>query len=108
MRYLGDIKNDTDLLIKMGRHNSILSGYFDNCPLCFPLYEYYERKNCISCSSINNLIKCYHKTIRGKCIIYICDNDYCYFRFYNDMIKPKNDIDMIRIDNNRFLVKMWT
>lgn len=106
MHYLEGAKNDIDLLIKLERCWENNSGHFDHCPLCFPYNEYYEQKNCISCGTINNLIKCYHETIHGKRIIYICDDGYCSLNFYYDMIKVKNNNKWGRIDVCRFLSKI--
>src|SRR5690606_2121491 len=80
-RYIG-AKNDIDALVKTGRHGEIISGRLKNCPLCFPYIEYYNKDPCcINCCYKYDLAKCYHETIHGKCIIYLCKKDECKLKF---------------------------
>jgi len=99
-RYVDGAKDDEDLLIKLGRCGANMGGRMDMCHLCFPHMDYHEREPyCISCGYKHNLIKCYHDTIHGKRIIYICSTYECNLLVYRSMVEVVDG----HIDEDRFV-----
>lgn len=92
--YSDKTTNDEELLIKIerrGRYNPSIK----NCPICY-VYHFDEPK-CYGCGNKDDLIKCFHDSIRGQRIIYFCKNPECKPFIVKYIVEPEN------VDDWKFL-----